>query len=153
MSRWYVYLIECRDGSLYTGIATDVERRYAEHAAGKGARYTRSRPPVRLLARFEHPDRAAASRAEHAIKQLTPARKRALCAGAAAPGASASRCSRLVRQHQDLAVAFARGRRGHRLLDPIDAVGRLHPRRQPACGDQCDQFAEQRGTRPWRGAS
>jgi putative endonuclease len=90
MSRWYVYIIECRDGSLYTGIATDVERRYAEHAAGKGARYTRSRPPVRLLARFEHPDRAAASRAEHAIKQLTPARKRALCAGAATPGASHS---------------------------------------------------------------
>src|SRR5687767_7688696 len=85
MSRWYVYILECRDGSLYTGIATDVERRYAEHATGKGARYTRSRPPVRLLARFEHPDRAAASRAEHAIKQLTPARKRALCDDAALP--------------------------------------------------------------------
>jgi putative endonuclease len=79
MGRWYVYLIECRDGSLYTGIATDVDRRYAEHVAGKGARYTRSRPPLRLLARFEHPDRAAASRAEYAIKQLSPARKRALC--------------------------------------------------------------------------
>src|SRR5688572_825429 len=90
MNRWYVYILECRDGSLYTGIATDVERRYAEHAAGKGARYTRSRPPLRLLARFEHPDRAAASRAEHAIKQLTPARKRALCAGAVPPGASSS---------------------------------------------------------------
>jgi putative endonuclease len=81
MTRWFVYLIECRDGSLYTGISTDVERRYAQHAAGKGARYTRSRPPVRLLARFEYPDRAAASRAEHAIKQLPPARKRALCDG------------------------------------------------------------------------
>lgn len=80
MNRWYVYLIECRGGSLYTGIATDVDRRYAEHIAGKGARYTRSRPPLRLLARFECPDRAAASRAEYAIKQLTPARKRALCA-------------------------------------------------------------------------
>ena len=41
MGCWYVYLIECRDGSLYTGIATDVDRRYAEHVAGKGARYTR----------------------------------------------------------------------------------------------------------------
>lgn len=81
MPRWYVYLLECRDGSLYTGIATDVERRYAEHAAGKGARYTRAHPPLRLLARFEYPDRSAASRAEHAIKRLTPARKRALCAG------------------------------------------------------------------------
>ena len=79
MSAWYVYLIECLDGSVYTGIATDVDRRYAEHVAGKGARYTRSRPPLRLLARFEHPDRAAASRAEYAIKQLSPARKRALC--------------------------------------------------------------------------
>ncbi len=86
MPRWYVYLIECRDGSLYTGIATDVDRRYAEHVAGKGARYTRSRPPLRLLARFEYPDRAAASRAEYAIKQLTPARKRALCTGELAIG-------------------------------------------------------------------
>jgi putative endonuclease len=76
---WFVYLLECRDGSIYTGIATDVARRYAEHAAGKGARYTRARPPVRLLASFEHPDRSSASRAEYAIKRLTPARKRALC--------------------------------------------------------------------------
>ena len=79
MGTWHVYLIECVDGSVYTGIAVDVDRRYAQHAAGKGARYTRSRPPVRLLARFAHPDRGSASRAEYAIKQLTPARKRALC--------------------------------------------------------------------------
>jgi putative endonuclease len=85
MARWYVYLLECRDGSLYTGIATDVERRYAEHLAGKGARYTRSHPPVRLLGRFEYPDRSAASLAEYAIKQLNPARKRALCTGLALP--------------------------------------------------------------------
>ena len=80
---WFVYLLECRGGSIYTGIATDVERRYAEHLAGRGARYTRARPPVRLLARFEHPDRASALRAEYAIKQLSPARKRALCDDAA----------------------------------------------------------------------
>lgn len=79
MQCWYVYLIECRDGSLYTGIAVDVDRRYAQHVAGKGARYTRSHPPLKLLARFAHPDRGAASRAEHAIKQLSPQRKRALC--------------------------------------------------------------------------
>ena len=82
MACWFVYLIECRDGSLYTGIATDVERRYAEHVAGKGARYTRSHPPLRLLARFDYPDRAAALRAEYAIKQLTASRKRALCEAA-----------------------------------------------------------------------
>ncbi|MDQ3040522.1 MAG: GIY-YIG nuclease family protein, partial [Pseudomonadota bacterium] len=79
MSIWYVYLLECRGGSLYTGITTDVERRFSQHVAGKGARYTRSHPPLQILARFEHPDRATASRAEHAIKQLTPAQKRALC--------------------------------------------------------------------------
>lgn len=82
MPTWFAYLIECRNGSIYTGIATDVERRYAEHVAGKGARYTRANPPLRLLAWFEYPDRSAASRAEYAIKRLTPSRKRALCAGA-----------------------------------------------------------------------
>lgn len=79
MRPWFVYLIECRDGSVYTGIAVDVARRYAMHVAGKGAKYTRSRPPARLLGTFEHPDRASASRAEYAIKQLTPTAKRALC--------------------------------------------------------------------------
>ena len=79
MPAWYVYLLECRDGSVYTGITTDVDRRYVQHLAGKGARYTRAHPPLRLLARFPYPDRASASRADYAIKQLTPARKRALC--------------------------------------------------------------------------
>lgn len=87
MTHWHVYLIECVDGSVYTGIAVDVERRYAQHVAGKGARYTRSHPPSRLLARFGYPDRGAALRAEYAIKQLTPARKRALCEAGMAPPA------------------------------------------------------------------
>ncbi len=82
---WFVYLIECSDGSLYTGIAVDVDARYAVHARGKGARYTRAHPPARLLARFEYPDRSAALKAEYAIKQLSPAAKRALCASAVAP--------------------------------------------------------------------
>ena len=76
---WFVYLLECRDGTVYTGITTDVTRRYAQHAAGKGARYTRSHPPARLLAHFSCSDRGAASRAEHAIKQMTAAQKRVLC--------------------------------------------------------------------------
>ncbi|WP_222563941.1 GIY-YIG nuclease family protein [Novilysobacter antarcticus] len=76
---WYVYLLECRNGSVYTGITTDIPRRYAQHVAGKGARYTRSNPPVRLLAQFPCPDRSSASRAEWAIKRLAPAAKRALC--------------------------------------------------------------------------
>lgn len=77
--RWYVYLLECQDGSLYTGIALDVEQRFAAHLAGKGARYTRSHPPRRVLAQFAYPSRSLASKAEHAIKQLGPAHKRALC--------------------------------------------------------------------------
>lgn len=78
--RWFVYLIECVDRSVYTGIATDVARRYAEHQAGQGARYTRSHPPVRLLGTREYPDRSSASRAEAAIKRLSPLAKRSLAA-------------------------------------------------------------------------
>jgi len=76
---WHVYLIECKDGSIYTGVAVDVAARYAAHASGKGARYTRSHPPLRLLASFEQPDRSSALRAEYRIKQLSVAEKRALC--------------------------------------------------------------------------
>jgi putative endonuclease len=79
---WHVYLIECRGGSIYTGIAVDVAARYAAHAAGKGARYTRSRPPQRLLAVFPMPDRSAALREELRIKRLSPQQKRALAAQA-----------------------------------------------------------------------
>jgi putative endonuclease len=85
---WYVYLIECRDGSLYTGIAIDVARRYARHVAGTGARYTRSHPPLRLLGQCAYPDRSEASIAEYRIKQLTPAQKRGLCASWNAGGAA-----------------------------------------------------------------
>ena len=51
MKAWYLYLLECTDGSIYTGITVDVEARYAAHAMGRGARYTRSRSPLRVLAR------------------------------------------------------------------------------------------------------
>ncbi len=78
MKVWYLYLLECSDGSIYTGITVDVAKRYAAHLAGKGARYTRSHPPRRLLASFEHADRSSASKAEYAIKQLPAAAKRAL---------------------------------------------------------------------------
>lgn len=83
MKAWYLYLLECADGSIYTGITVDVEARYAAHAAGRGARYTRSHPPARVLASFEYADRASASKAEYAMKQLTAAEKRALAKKAA----------------------------------------------------------------------
>lgn len=77
---WFLYLIECADGSIYTGITTDVAARYAAHAGGKGARYTRAHPPARLLGWEAHPDRSAASKAEYRIKRLTAAAKRAYAA-------------------------------------------------------------------------
>ena len=78
---WFLYLIECADGSLYTGIATDVEARFAKHVSGTGARYTRSRKPVCVRASFELSGRAEASRAEYWVKRLTVARKWKLVAG------------------------------------------------------------------------
>lgn len=78
---WFLYLIECTDGSIYTGIATDVGARFAKHANGTGARYTRSRKPVRMLAAFELDDHSSALRAEYRVKRLSPAQKRALAAG------------------------------------------------------------------------
>lgn len=72
---WWLYMIECRGGGIYTGIAIDVDRRYEKHAAGKGARYTRINPPVRLLCRHPFPDRGSAARAEYAIKRLPVDRK------------------------------------------------------------------------------
>jgi putative endonuclease len=78
MTQWHVYMVRCADGSLYTGITTDVERRVSAHNAGQGARYTRSRGPVTLVYREQAEDRPAALRREHAIKQLPTIEKRAL---------------------------------------------------------------------------
>ena len=72
---WYVYMLRCGDGSLYTGSTTDVERRLREHQGGTGARYTRSRPPVTLAYAEKAPDRSAAQRREAAIKKLPRAQK------------------------------------------------------------------------------
>lgn len=74
-SPWFLYLIECIDGSIYTGIAIDVAARYTAHASGKGARYTRSHPPARLLGCIAYPDQSSALKAEYRIKQLKPAEK------------------------------------------------------------------------------
>jgi putative endonuclease len=78
---WFLYLLECSDGSVYTGIAVDVQARFDKHVSGEGARYTRSRKPVRVLASFELADRSSASRAEYWVKRLSPVDKRALAAG------------------------------------------------------------------------
>lgn len=78
LRRWFLYLIECTDGSIYTGITTDVAARFAAHQSGKGARYTRSHPPMRLLGSIALPDRSTASKEEARVKRLSAAEKRAL---------------------------------------------------------------------------
>ncbi len=86
-ARWFLYLLECRNGSYYAGISTDVQARFAAHLAGKGARYTRANPPLRVLASRAFPDRASASRAEWQLKQLPRHRKLAFLADPAQPAA------------------------------------------------------------------
>jgi len=77
---WHVYILRCRDGTLYTGATVDVEGRVERHGSGKGARYTRSRLPVKLVYREPARDCAAALRREAAVKRLTRAEKLALIA-------------------------------------------------------------------------
>lgn len=72
---WFLYLLECRSGAYYAGITNDLDARYAAHLAGRGAKFTRGNPPVRLIGARPFADRAEASRAEWAIKQLRRAQK------------------------------------------------------------------------------
>lgn len=73
---WFVYLVECIDGTIYTGCTTDVTRRIAEHnGATSGAKYTRSRRPVKLLAYFPSATRSTAQSEESKIKKLTRSQK------------------------------------------------------------------------------
>ncbi len=77
-----IYIIRCADGTLYTGIATDVARRLREHESGRrGAKYIRGRGPLQLVFERAAGDRAAASRIERRIKQLERSEKEALIAG------------------------------------------------------------------------
>ncbi len=76
--RAYVYIVECSDGTLYTGWTRNVRARVRAHNAGRGARYTRGRRPVRLRYWERHPSRAAAMRRERAIKRWSRAKKLAL---------------------------------------------------------------------------
>lgn len=66
---WFLYLLECRNGAYYAGITNDLESRFAVHLSGKGARYTRANPPVRILASKGYPDRSSASSAEAQLKK------------------------------------------------------------------------------------
>jgi len=75
---WWVYILRCGDGTLYTGIALDVPARLAQHRAGTGARYTRGREPLELVYQEPAPGRSAATRREAAIKRCSRGEKLAL---------------------------------------------------------------------------
>jgi len=77
---WYVYILSCADGSLYTGVTVDLDRRIAQHDAGTGARYTRSHGPVKLVFFEEAESRSAAQVREAAIKKLGRVEKEVLIA-------------------------------------------------------------------------
>jgi len=79
-SPWHVYMVRCSDGTLYTGITNNLEKRIAAHNSGKdGARYTRSRRPVKLVYAEAAESRSAASRLEYQLKRLPPAKKNEKC--------------------------------------------------------------------------
>ncbi len=78
---WTVYLLRCRDGSLYTGITNDLGRRLQSHNSGTASAYTRSRRPLTLAYQERQPDRGAALKREAAIRRLSRAEKLALCSG------------------------------------------------------------------------
>jgi len=79
---WWVYLLECSDGSYYAGVAVDVERRLAQHNAGRGAKYTRGRTPATLIASQGPMDRSAALRLEAKVKRQKRPEKPAMLARA-----------------------------------------------------------------------
>lgn len=79
----YVYIVQCADGSLYTGYTVDLERRVNTHNAGRGAKYTRSRLPVRLVYSEKLPSISDAMKRERAIKRLKREKKFALIGGEA----------------------------------------------------------------------
>jgi len=81
MARWFVYILRCGDGSLYTGISTDVTQRVAAHNAGRGARYTRPRLPVTVVHVERKRSRSTALKREAAIKALSRTQKLSMLNG------------------------------------------------------------------------
>jgi len=72
---WYLYILRCGDGTLYTGITTDVEKRLEQHRSGKGAKYTRGRTPLELVYREECGTHSDALKREYAVKRMSRTQK------------------------------------------------------------------------------
>lgn len=80
-TEWHLYMLRCRDGKLYTGITTDIERRIAMHRAGKGAKYLRGRAPLNLVYRRRIGSRSLALKMEQAVKKLPKCEKERIVEG------------------------------------------------------------------------
>ncbi|MFY9287616.1 MAG: GIY-YIG nuclease family protein [Alphaproteobacteria bacterium] len=78
---WFVYMLECSDGRIYTGITTNLEARFQRHVSGRGAKFTRRNKPSHIIASTVCKNRSEASKLEYAIKQLRPKEKRRLAEG------------------------------------------------------------------------
>jgi putative endonuclease len=80
MSDWYLYLIKCRDGTLYTGISTDVDRRFAQHqgVGNTGSKYLKGRGPLSLVFQEKLGSRSLALKVEHRVKKMSKAKKEKL---------------------------------------------------------------------------
>ena len=72
---WFLYVLQCANDRLYTGVSVDVEARFTAHQKGRGAKFTRSFPPIRILLVEPHASRSDALKAEHALKRLSAAEK------------------------------------------------------------------------------
>jgi len=83
MQKWYLYIVRCRNGSLYTGIATDVERRFAEHQANMGSKYLRGRGPLKLVFTKQIGTKGLALKIERLVKKLPKLKKEKLIKTAA----------------------------------------------------------------------
>lgn len=78
LKRWFIYVLKCSDGSLYTGSTNDINARFAKHSAGKGAKYTRARRPLKLLYSRRFNTKSEALKAEYRMKQLSRSEKLSL---------------------------------------------------------------------------
>ena len=85
MTAYYSYILRCADGTLYSGSTVNPQKRLAAHNAGRGAKYTRSRRPVRMIALWQWPDKRAAMSAEARLKRLTREEKLALATSDSSP--------------------------------------------------------------------
>ena len=75
MESWYLYILECKGGSFYAGITNDLEARFQAHLDGRGAKYTRANPPIKILAKKPFANRSQASVAEAQLKKLPKSQK------------------------------------------------------------------------------